>query len=75
MPRSLPEYYSPRDESEAIFYTKENLEAWKITRGALDWLSDQTKYLITGAWRSGVVRSDQGNCLSLRNVSEKERLS
>ncbi len=43
MPRFLPEYYSPGDESEAMFYTKENLEAWKITPGALDWLLDQTK--------------------------------
>ena len=43
MPQSLPEYYSPGDESEAMFYTKENLEAWKITPGALDWLLDQTK--------------------------------
>lgn len=43
MPRSLPEYYSPGDESEAIFYTKENLEAWKSTPEALDWLLDHTK--------------------------------
>jgi tetratricopeptide (TPR) repeat protein len=41
--KSLPEYYSPGDESEAIFYAKENLEAWKITSGALDWLLNQTK--------------------------------
>ena len=43
MPQSFPDYYSPGDESEAMFYTKENLEAWKITLGALDWLFDQTK--------------------------------
>jgi tetratricopeptide (TPR) repeat protein len=43
MPRFPPEYYSPGEESEAIAYTKENLEAWKITIGALDWLLDQTK--------------------------------
>jgi len=43
MPRSLPEYYSPGAETEAVFYTKENLEAWKITPGALDWLIRQTK--------------------------------
>jgi len=43
MPQFLPEYYSPGDESEAMFYTKENLEAWKITPGALNWLLDQTK--------------------------------
>jgi hypothetical protein len=43
MPRSLPEYYSPGDESEAIFYTKENLEAWEITPGALERLLLQTK--------------------------------
>jgi tetratricopeptide (TPR) repeat protein len=43
MPRSLPEYYSPGAETEAIFYTKENWEAWKTTPGALDWLLDQTK--------------------------------
>jgi tetratricopeptide (TPR) repeat protein len=43
MPQFLPEYYSPGDENEAVFYTKENLEAWKITSGALDWLLDQTE--------------------------------
>jgi tetratricopeptide (TPR) repeat protein len=43
IPKSLPEYYSPGDESEAIFYAKENLEAWKITPAALDWLLNQTK--------------------------------
>jgi len=43
MPQSLPEYYSPGAETEAVFYVKENLEAWKSTPGALDWLLDQTK--------------------------------
>jgi tetratricopeptide (TPR) repeat protein len=43
MPQSLPEYYSPGAETEAMFYVKENLEAWKITPGALDWLLGQTK--------------------------------
>jgi tetratricopeptide (TPR) repeat protein len=43
LPQSLPEYYSPGDESEAMFYVKENLGAWKSTPGALDWLLDQTK--------------------------------
>ena len=44
VPRFLPEYYSPGDESEAIFYAKENWEAWKITPGALEWLLHQTKW-------------------------------
>jgi len=44
MPKFLPEYYSPGDESEAVFYAKENLEAWKITPGALEWLLHQTKW-------------------------------
>jgi hypothetical protein len=44
MPQSLPEYYSPGDESEVILYTKENLEAWKIMLGALEWLLHQTKW-------------------------------
>jgi hypothetical protein len=43
MPQPLPEYHSPGDESEAVFYTRENLEAWKITPGALEWLLHQTK--------------------------------
>jgi len=43
MPQSLPEYYSPGAETEAIFYVKENLKAWKMTPGALEWLLDQTK--------------------------------
>jgi tetratricopeptide (TPR) repeat protein len=43
IPRFLPEYYSPGDESEAVFYAKENFEAWKITPGALEWLLHQTK--------------------------------
>lgn len=44
MPRFLPEYYSPGAETEAVFYTKENLEGWKITPGALEWLLHQTKW-------------------------------
>jgi tetratricopeptide (TPR) repeat protein len=44
MPQSLPEYYSPGAETEAVFYTKENLEAWKITPGALEWLLHQPKW-------------------------------
>jgi tetratricopeptide (TPR) repeat protein len=43
LPRSLPEYYSPGDENEAVFYVKENQDAWKTTAGALDWLLAQTK--------------------------------
>jgi tetratricopeptide (TPR) repeat protein len=43
MPRFPPEYYSPGEESEPIAYTKENLEAWKMTTGAFDWLLHQTK--------------------------------
>jgi tetratricopeptide (TPR) repeat protein len=43
MPQSLPEYYSPGAETEAMFYVKENLQAWKSTPGALGWLLDQTK--------------------------------
>lgn len=43
MPQSLPEYYSPGAETEAVFYVKENLKAWKSTPEVLDWLLDQTK--------------------------------
>jgi hypothetical protein len=42
--RFFPGYYSLGDESEAIFYTKENLEAWKTTPGALEWLLHQPKW-------------------------------
>jgi len=31
------------EESEAIYYTKENLEAWEITPGTLGWLLHQTR--------------------------------
>ena len=43
MPQSLPEYYGPGAETEAMFYVKENLQAWKTTSGTLEWLIDQTK--------------------------------
>jgi tetratricopeptide (TPR) repeat protein len=43
MPQSLPDYYSPGDQSEAVFYVKENRKAWETTSGAFDWLLDQTK--------------------------------
>ena len=43
MPQSLPEYYSPGAETEAMFYVKENLKAWEATPGGLDWLLNQTK--------------------------------
>ncbi|MDI6764492.1 MAG: tetratricopeptide repeat protein [Thermodesulfobacteriota bacterium] len=43
MPQSLPDYYSPGAETEAVFYVKENLKAWEATPRAFEWLLDQTK--------------------------------
>ncbi len=38
MPEELPGFYSPHEESEAVFYVSGNESAWKKTSGALDWL-------------------------------------
>jgi len=43
MLQSLPNYYSPGAKTEAVFFVKENLNAWEATPGALDWLLDQAK--------------------------------
>jgi len=41
MPKSLPQFYSPGEESEAICYVNEFSEAWRKTDGALPWLRQQ----------------------------------
>lgn len=40
VPRSLPPYYSPGDESEAIEYLDGATQNWTETPGALDWLRE-----------------------------------
>ena len=42
MPRSLPDYYAPGEESEALMYVSEGLAAWKASPGAIEWLSANT---------------------------------
>ncbi len=39
LPRRLPDLIGFGDESEAICYAAENIDAWKATAGALDWLA------------------------------------
>lgn len=41
LPRHLPDYIGFGDESEAIAYAAEHSDAWRGTRGALDWLASQ----------------------------------
>ena len=43
LPRELPDYFSPGQESEAIEYACDNISPWKKTRGALKWLGTQLK--------------------------------
>lgn len=38
IPKRLPEYFTPGDETEAVSYAARNLAGWKKTPGALDWL-------------------------------------
>ena len=37
-PNPLPQYYSPGQESEAIFYAQDCRPGWEATPGALEWL-------------------------------------
>jgi tetratricopeptide (TPR) repeat protein len=39
LPRNLPEYFSPRHETEAIAYAIEGVKLWADTEGALEWLA------------------------------------
>jgi tetratricopeptide (TPR) repeat protein len=41
LPRRLPDYVGFGDETEAVSYAAEDLEAWKATVGALAWLADR----------------------------------
>ena len=43
MPRYLPEMYGWGDESEAIVYTANFAEAWRVNPDALVWLKSQTE--------------------------------
>lgn len=40
-PRRLPDLIGFGDESEAICYSAENIDAWKATAGALSWLAER----------------------------------
>ena len=40
VPRQLPPYYSPGDESEAVQYLIDGARNWVQTEGALDWLRE-----------------------------------
>lgn len=43
MPRYLPDHHGFGDENEAVLYVHGNKAAWKITPGALEWLSAKVK--------------------------------
>ena len=38
LPRHLPEYFSPGQETEAIAYAVDGIRVWAKTEGALEWL-------------------------------------
>jgi tetratricopeptide (TPR) repeat protein len=42
IPKRLPDYIGFGDESEALSYAGDNIENWKATPGAIDWLAGQT---------------------------------
>jgi tetratricopeptide (TPR) repeat protein len=54
-PRRLPEYMGFGDESEAIHYFVENVEAWLDTPGALEWFADSFKNLIRDLEKEGIM--------------------
>lgn len=41
IPRKLPEYVGIGDESEALVYAAANIDKWKNTPGALEWLASR----------------------------------
>jgi tetratricopeptide (TPR) repeat protein len=54
-PRRLPEYMSFGDESEAIHYFVENVEAWLDTPGALEWFARSFKDVIRDLEKKGIM--------------------
>jgi hypothetical protein len=55
------DYFSPGDENEAIDYAVGNLNAWRITPGAVDWLrsvvKDEQKSVRAERHKSGQAKS------------------
>jgi tetratricopeptide (TPR) repeat protein len=43
IPKRLPDYIGFGDESEALSYAADNIENWKATPGALDWMASQSQ--------------------------------
>jgi tetratricopeptide (TPR) repeat protein len=43
LPSNLPDHYGIGDQNEAVLYASENREAWRSTRGALEWLAAKVK--------------------------------
>jgi len=42
MPRTLPDYYTPGEKTEAVSYVSDNLSAWRSSPGSLKWLASKT---------------------------------
>ena len=43
LPTEMPEYYGFGDDNEAVLYAEGNIESWKMTPGALEWLAATAK--------------------------------
>lgn len=43
LPKSMPDYISPRDKTEAVAYVGSDLYLWKETAGALEWVGEVLK--------------------------------
>lgn len=41
LPQELPDYTGMEDESEAMYWATENINAWRSTDGALAWLAER----------------------------------
>lgn len=67
MPRTLPEFFSFGDESEAITYVVEGRAAWESSAGALDWLATEC-----GAPRGGAPRATVVAGVDVRRLLTRE---
>jgi hypothetical protein len=43
LPKESPGYYGIGDDNEAVIYAEANIESWKMTPGALEWLAAKAK--------------------------------
>lgn len=71
MPKEMPEYMSPGEDSEAVHYIASEFECWKDTSGAFDWLAKtMAAHAHDGIKKSKTGRNDPCPCGSGRKYKK-----